>query len=110
MKKDITYPVPPEGEVKELIFTCPECGSNRLTLVETGITAYSRILLISSEGWITYDDPDIECAYAEIASYQCALCKYELEDDYGVEILNEEELVEWLRNNNGYQRESKSDE
>jgi len=96
--------------MEDLKFTCPECGSLHLFRVETGIVACSRIISISSDGWITYDDPDIERADAEIASYQCALCKYELEDDYGVEILDEEELFEWLRNNNGYQRESKSDE
>lgn len=98
IKEAITHPVP-EDEVNEMKFTCPECGSMVLYRVETGIAAYSRIISISTNGCITYDDPEIEYADAENSSYQWAGCDYELENDNGDNIIVEEELNEALRNN-----------
>ena len=111
MKEDITYAIPSEDEEYDLVFICPQCGSDRLYAVQEEITGYTEIDSVDADGGICYgrqdfDDSDLE----DDALYQCCSCGYELENEKGRPVIGEYELVEWLENNSSEQRESGSEE
>ena len=89
--------------MEDLKFTCPICGSNDFGLVQNGITGYRRILGVSADGEVAWDNMDYDFDSTDDFSYECFHCDYTIEDVY-----DEDDLIEWLKNHNGnhHKRES----
>lgn len=80
----------------DFFFKCPECGTeDDLVQYEDRIVVWTVNVL---DGEIQYDHQQ-ECGSGENQPYQCGDCGYELP------VFSEDELIEWLKNNNGKQQE-----
>ena len=80
---------------KVLKFTCPKCKSNRLECCEDGPYS-SEILCIDEDGDFEYGKID---ASGSVVRYQCLKCGYILSDSFGYDITDNEEVVEWIKEN-----------
>ena len=77
-------------------FKCPECGTeDDLVQYQDPIELWTVNVV---DGEIQYDLQQ-RCASCENNAYQCGDCDYELP------VSSEDELLEWLKNNNGKQQE-----
>jgi DNA-directed RNA polymerase subunit RPC12/RpoP len=76
-----------ENEPMELIFVCPECGSN--SLWAWGGPGPLEITHVYDDGVLSWDAFEPE----EISNYHCRECGYKIKFD------GDEDIVEWLLNN-----------
>ena len=81
--------------MKELIFQCPECGSNELRSVENVLTTYP-ITSIKEDGDLDYGSPDTHDSV--VIAYECN-CGYQLENDDGSIITDCFEVYKWIEKN-----------
>lgn len=86
-------------KIKELIFTCPQCGKHDLGSVEQVLMTYP-IKKINSDGDLDYDTDNPTSGDGQVLSYQCMNCGFELEhDDYNASIIEQEDLIKWIKEN-----------
>lgn len=78
-----------------LKFTCPECKGTRLECCEDGPYS-SEVLDIDEDGDFDYGQID---ASGMVDRYQCLSCGYVLSREDGSSIDDNEEVVEWIRDN-----------
>ncbi len=78
-----------------IVFKCPKCGHNVLEWIGSG-THYCNIERIYDDGIIEYGFIESE---GDTDRWQCNACGYVLTNEYGEDIINEEELIEWLKDN-----------
>jgi len=76
-----------------LEFTCPNCPSHRLECCEDG-QYVSEIFVIDEDGDFEYGDI---AAHGEVERIQCVRCGYILKDKAGENIINNEDVVEWIK-------------
>ena len=79
--------------VNGLKFVCPDCGGTILESVQDGIHV-SRVLNIDPDGNFDFGDISSE---ADMDRYQCENCGFTLEDSEGDPIINNEDVVEWVK-------------
>ena len=84
---------------KELKFTCPKCGQNRLGSVEQALVTYP-ITKIPNDGDLDYDIENPVIGGGEVLGYQCMDCGYELKDKQGYSVIDCVKVPEWIRENN----------
>jgi len=82
-----------------LKFKCPKCGHTELEEVMTDCILTSVIGVIDGEGAVDYDDKRITTTDGEVHHYQCVACGFILSDNNDVDVNNNEELAEWLKEN-----------
>ncbi len=82
-------------EDNELKFTCPDCKDTRLECCEDGHYA-SEVTNIDKDG--DFDYGEIK-ASGTVDRFQCLNCGYVLKDENEENIIDEEEVVEWLKEN-----------
>lgn len=80
---------------KGLIFTCPECKSNRLECCENG-PYNSEVLNIDEDSDFDYGAID---ASGTVERFQCLNCGHILSREDGSSIDDNEEVVEWIKKN-----------
>lgn len=80
-----------------LKFKCPKCGSGELIHVELGVCMSSKVVDIDERGYIQYDLIDYDSGSTD--KYHCFKCGYVLKDDKGRNLIMEDEVVEWVKNN-----------
>jgi transcription elongation factor Elf1 len=85
-------------KIKKLKFTCPDCNGYRLECVETGIIS-SEITNLDEDGDFDYDIPIIEDSEG-IISFQCADCGYQIRNKNNDLIIDNLDLIEWLKDHN----------
>ncbi len=85
----------PKPDPKELRFRCPECGNSDLNQVITA-TLFSEVFAVYEDGTV---DQDLIDEHVEEIFYECADCRYPLEDASGNPVQSEHELVKWLKDN-----------
>lgn len=78
-----------------LKFTCPSCDSHRLECCEDGPYS-SEVLCIDEDGDFDYGPID---ASGTVDRFQCLNCGYILSREDGSSIDDNEEVVEWIREN-----------
>ncbi len=83
--------------MKELKFTCPKCNHNELGSVEQVIMTYP-ITEINDED-VVYDSDNPTAGDSQILSYQCLHCGFELEDEQGNSIVEQSDVIEWIKKN-----------
>lgn len=76
-------------------FTCPECKTHRLECCEEGPYS-SEVLEIDEDGDFDYGEID---ASGNVVRFQCLNCGYILSREDGSPIDNNEEVVEWIKDN-----------
>jgi len=81
--------------VKELKFTCVICGTNILECVmEDGSS--SIVTTINDDGCFDYDDEAVE---ADLDFYQCDHCGAHIVDTNGMDIQDDDLIVEYIKDN-----------
>ncbi len=98
-----------DGAKKNLKFTCPECGSTRLQLVETRITVSTPILSVNTKGRVLHGEPKYDLTENEESWFECTHCSYRPKKD-GADIRGVGELIEWLQNSRGNSPQSESEQ
>lgn len=76
----------------QLEFICPECGGNHLECVQDGIH-FSEITALDDDGDFEYG-PIESCG--DVLRFQCLDCGYVIKDNYGNEIVDNIELIDWI--------------
>ena len=82
--------------MKELIFVCPECGSNELGSIENVLTTYP-VFIIKEDGDLDYGPPSTHDS--TVIAYECLDCGYQLTKDNGVLITDCLEVPKWVEKN-----------
>lgn len=82
-----------ENPDQYLTFHCPGCDSTRLECCEDGPYA-SEVNGIHESGDFEYDQIS---ANGDMVRYQCLSCGFILKDVDGNNIIDNEEVVEWIR-------------
>ena len=78
-----------------LKFTCPNCKENRLECCEDG-PYVSEVVDVDEEGDFEYGAID---ASGSVERYQCLKCGFVLINSNGDSIIDNEEVVEWIKDN-----------
>ena len=86
---------PPRPREDGLIFTCPSCGKHRLECCEDG-PYVSEVLCIDEDG--DFDYGEIEGS-GMVDRFQCLDCGYILSREDRSSIDDNEEVVEWIKEN-----------
>jgi hypothetical protein len=72
-------------------FECPECKSNRLEEVMTGVTQYTEVTeVVDEEGDAVIDYGDNNMEGGEVVKFQCLKCGLHIAD-------NQDDLLEFLQ-------------
>lgn len=79
-----------------LKFKCPECGGNKIEIVENTI-AVSEITEIKEDGNFEYGP--VDNIDGETSCYQCSKCGFVITDEDGNDISDNESLVDWIKEN-----------
>jgi hypothetical protein len=102
-KSELLKPVSkhdPKPDPKELSFCCPECGSARLTLIQTDVRMYQDVISMYDDGEVELRDPLCDVTLEnDDPFYECAVCSYHLRNEFGFSIHMEDDLVRWLQKN-----------
>ena len=82
-----------------LVFTCPECGGNRLKEIMSSITRHTPIARIDAQGDHDYDYVNEEQGYDEdtAPNYSCAECGFMLRGADECLINECADLAEWVK-------------
>lgn len=100
MKTSLSQTAPEVHAEPDHFFKCPECGTeDDLVQYQDPIELWTVNVV---DGEIQYDLQQKSRSY-ENNPYQCGDCDYELP------VSSEDELLEWLKNNNGDQRKHESE-
>ena len=96
-ERDIENPIildkAEETPEQYLTFHCPGCDSTRLECCEDGPYS-SEVSDIHESGDFEYESID---ASGEMVRYKCLSCGFILKDVDGNKIINNEEVVEWIK-------------
>ncbi len=84
--------------MREHEFTCPKCNHHELSSVEQVIMTYP-ITLIPDDGDLDYDYDNPTAGDSQILSFQCLYCGYELKDEQGNSIVEQKDVIEWIKKN-----------
>jgi len=80
----------------EVIFQCPECGSNKLGSIENVLT--TRVITsIREDGDHNYNSPETD--NIEVIAYKCTNCGYQLKEDNGSAIVDCLKVYKWVEKN-----------
>ena len=77
-------------------FTCPKCKHHELSSVEQVIMTYP-ITKIPDDGDLNYDYDNRTAGDSQILSYQCRHCGFELRDEQDNSIVEQEDVIEWIK-------------
>lgn len=77
-----------------LTFTCPNCKDHRLECVMEG-THVCGVERIDPEGNFEYGEV---VSYADVNKWQCLICGFTLKTEEGDNIINNEDVVAWIKN------------
>jgi len=86
---------PPAPKEDGLKFICPSCGDHRLECCEDG-PYVSEILCIDEDGDFDYGEIN---ASGEVDRFQCVDCGYILKDVMEECITDNEDVIEWIKEN-----------
>ncbi len=86
---------PKSVEISGLEFVCSGCGSNRLECVMFG-SHTSEVINIEEDGDFDYGEVD---GSGEVERWQCLDCGMGLEDIEGESIIDDMDVVEWIKKN-----------
>ena len=75
--------------------TCPQCSSQKMMAIMTGVTLRGHIKSISSRGDATFGY--LMFSEEPIHHFECQQCGYVLKDHKGKIINSPEGLVKWLK-------------
>ncbi len=77
-----------------LKFICSRCGNKTLEAVVDNATVVSAIVAIDEDGNVEYGTPIITDGNFQF--FQCTNCGHVYQDEFGDVLENEQELAEWL--------------
>jgi hypothetical protein len=80
---------------KELKFTCVVCGEHELECIMDDGSS-SVVTVINDDGCFEYDN---DASDADLDFYQCNHCGAHVVSDDGLDIQNDEEVVEYIKDN-----------
>jgi hypothetical protein len=93
-----TSPNEPVCSEEELLsFTCPECKGNWLLEIVTGQWSKLTIKGLRPDGEVICGDEDVDGCGERW--FECGKCGYVLEDKDGCRLCDEDELLEWMKEN-----------
>ena len=82
-----------------LEFHCPKCGDTVLVEVQDNVVVYTEINAINDDSVDALQYGDQENEGGEVVRYQCRKNGHPVVNDAGRLITTEEELVDWLTDN-----------
>ena len=80
---------------KGLTFTCPKCKDHRLECVMEG-THVCGVSSIPESGNFEYGEI---VSSGDVSSWQCLICGFTLKTEKGVNIIDNEDVVAWIKYN-----------
>ena len=78
-------------------FQCPKCKHKGLEVCETNAFVSTPIIDLGEDGDFVYDEPVIQDSVVD--RFQCFNCGYILKNEQGENIIDNFEVVNWLRKN-----------
>lgn len=81
----------------QLLFTCKNCGDHWLEEIQVDCVSTHEVKSIGENGDIQYGKTETEGG--TISHYQCSNCGVVLKDDDDQDIVDEEQLADWIKNN-----------
>lgn len=82
-------------KMKNLKFTCPDCGKHRLECVMDGINT-CEVTSLHNSGDFDYGPVESE---SDVVRWQCLECGYTLKDGDGEDIIDNVEVANWIEEN-----------
>jgi hypothetical protein len=87
-----------KSKVKNLVFVCPECGSNKLGQTQNVLTCYP-VISIPNNGNLEYNSKEAVAIDSTILGHQCWNCSYELYDENWNPITDTIDIPAWIKKN-----------